>query len=110
MVLLPEYIDLLNALSNIAQRVAQGPMHLPKGAGGNPAFDRFIRNLLMGARMYGGSWTNYRSKDQTWKGTLLDALKILKKYLPPRFFPPGELGRSVEHIKRKLWNHIERAR
>jgi hypothetical protein len=108
-ILLPKYIDLLEGLSGAARRAAQKPMHPPKGAGGNPAFDRFIESLLMAPRMSGGSsWTNYRSTDGLWKGTLLEALGILKKYLPPRFFPPGELGRSVEHIRKKLNDHIKR--
>jgi len=110
-ILLPKYIDLLAGLSSAARRAAQKPMHLPKGAGGNPAFDRCIESLLMAPRMSGGgSWTNYRSTDGIWKGTLLEALGILEKYLPPRFFPSGELGRSVEHIRKKLGDHIRRAR
>jgi hypothetical protein len=111
MVLLPQYIDLFHALSSAAQRAAQRPMHVPKGAGGNPAFDSFIEDLLMAARMCGGgSWTNYRSADGTWTGTLLEALGILKQYLPQqRFFPTGKLGRSVEHIRKKLDDHIQKA-
>ena len=109
-VLIPEYIDLLNALSGAAQRAEKKPMHVPKGAGGNPAFDEFIEDLLMAARMLGGHWTNYRLRDQTWTGTLLETLRILEKYLPNNFFPPGELGRSVEHIRKKLGDHIRRAR
>ena len=109
MVLLPRYIDLLDALSRAAQRAACKPMHVPKGAGGNWAFDNFINDLVMTARMLGGSWTNYRSRDDTWKGTLLEALRILEKYLPRDFFPPGMLGRSVEHIRKKLADHIRRA-
>ena len=108
-ILLPKYIDLLEGLSSAARRAAQKPMRLPKGAGGNPAFDDFIENLLMAARSSGGRWTNYRSTDGTWKGTLLEALSVLKKYLPRKFFPPGELGRSVEHIRKKLGDHIQRA-
>jgi len=108
-ILLPKYIDLLEGLSSAAQRAAQKPMHPPKGAGGNPAFDYFIEDLLMVARARGGSWTNYRLTDQTWRGTLLEALGILKKYLPQQFFPSGELGRSVEHIRKKLKDHIKKA-
>ena len=111
MVLLPEYVILLEALNTAAQRAAGKTISFPRGAGGNPAFDMFIEDLLMIARMHGGSWTNYRSKDQSWAGTLLKALEILKKYLPHSgFFPPGELGRSVEHIRNKLNQHIARSR
>jgi hypothetical protein len=63
----------------------------------------------MAVRMGGGSWTNYRARDGTWKGTLLEALGLLKKYLPEKFFPTGELGRSVEHIRKKLADDIRRA-
>ena len=108
MVLLPEYIDLLDTLSSAAQRAKQKPMHVPKGAGGNWAFDNFIEDLVMAARMGGGSWTIYRSRDDTWKGTLLEALGLLEKYLPEKFFPTVKLGRSVEHIRKKLADHIRR--
>jgi len=78
----------------------------PKGAGRNPAFDIFIQNLLMAARQRQGSWTNYRNANQTWTGSLLRALEILKPYLPRDFFPGGELGRTVEHVRNKLKAHI----
>jgi hypothetical protein len=108
---LPEYIVLLDALKTASQRAVGKPIYSPRGAGGNPAFDMFIEQLLLTARMHGGSWTNYRSKDQSWTGTLLKALEILKRYLPQSgFFPPGELGRSVEHIRNKLDEHIARFR
>jgi hypothetical protein len=109
MVLIPKYIGLLDTLSGAAQHAQHRPRHMPKGAGGNPAFDYFIEDLLMTARMLGGHWTNYRSIDGAWKGTLLDTLGILKKYLPEDFFPPGDLGRSVEHIRKKLKDHIQKA-
>jgi hypothetical protein len=108
-ILLPEYIELLSALSDAAERAVRRPMNMKKGAGGNPAFDCFIRSLVMAARMFGGKWTNYRQDDQTWCGTLLDALEILKKYLPQGFFPPGEIGGSIDHIRNKLNKSIDRA-
>jgi hypothetical protein len=110
-VLLPQYIDLLHGLSSAAQRGAQKPMHVPKGAGGNWAFDNFIEDLVMTARTGGGSWTNYKARDGIWTGTLLEALTILKEYVPRRgFFPNGVVGRSVEHIRKKLADHIQRGR
>jgi hypothetical protein len=109
MILLPQFIELLHGLNSAAQRAAEEPIHVQKGAGGNPAFDAFIESLVMSARMLGGKWTIYRSRDDTWTGTLLEALQILKKYLPQNFFPKGKLGRSVEHIRKKLNKHIERA-
>ena len=103
-----ECIDLLEALSVAAQRgaVSVKTRRGPKGAGRNPAFDIFIQNLLMAARQRQGSWTNYRNANQTWTGSLLRALEILKPYLPRDFFPGGELGRTVEHVRNKLKAHI----
>jgi hypothetical protein len=108
---LPEYMVLLEALNTAAQRAVDKPISFPRGAGGNPAFDMFIEQLLITTRMHGGRWTNYRSKDQSWTGTLLKGLEILKRYLPQSgFLPPGDLGRSVEHIRKKLDEHIARSR
>jgi hypothetical protein len=56
--------------------------------------------------MRGGRWTNYRSADGVWTGSLLKALDVLKPYLPEKFFPPGDAGRSVENIRNKLAKHI----
>jgi hypothetical protein len=109
MVQLPEYLRLLDALTTSAQRAVRKPISSPRGAGGNPAFDRFIQQLLMGASMHGGRLSNFRSADQTWTGTLLKAVEILRKYLPrAQFFPPGELGRAVDHVRDKLRKHIAR--
>jgi len=107
MILLPEYISLLDVLSDAAQRAARKAIHEPRGAGGNPAFDIFIQHLLMAARQRGGSWTNYRAADETWNGTLLKAVGLLEKYLPRKFFPAGQLGRSIEHIRTKLGDHMK---
>jgi hypothetical protein len=110
MILLPEYVNLLNALSDAAQRAATLPKSKrgSKGAGGNPAFDLFVQALLMAARQRGGDWTIYRSADQRWTGSLLTALEILRPYLPLGFFPSGALGRSVEHIRKKFRVYITR--
>jgi hypothetical protein len=108
---LPKYMVLLDALNTAAQQSVDKPISFPRGAGGNPAFDMFIEDLLMIARMHGKRWTNYRSEDGSWTGTLLQGLEILKKYLPQSgFFPPGELGRSVEHVRNKLDQHIAKSR
>jgi hypothetical protein len=105
---LPECIGMLEGLSVAAQRGAASvkTRRGPKGAGRNPAFDIFIQNLLMAARQRQGSWTNYRNANQTWTGSLLQALEILKPYLPRDLFPRGELGRAVEHVRNKLKVHI----
>jgi hypothetical protein len=108
MVLLPECIDLIDVLSEAARRAALLPTAKrgPKGAGGNPAFDLFVQSLLMAARQRRGYWTNYRSAGGAWKGSLLSALEILRPYLPHRFFPSGELGRSIDHIRKKFKHYI----
>jgi hypothetical protein len=108
LVLIPQFRSLLDALEIAASRAAADYVSKrgPKGAGGNPAFNRVIEMLHFAAWQRGGDWTNYRSADGQWTGTLLDALSILKPYLPSKLFPPGELGRSIDHIKTKLRKHI----
>jgi hypothetical protein len=59
----------------------------------------------MAARQRNGNWTVSRTGG-SWGGTLLQALDILKKYLPRDFFPGGELGRAAEHARNKLNKHI----
>jgi hypothetical protein len=105
---LPEYLTILGALNTSAQRAASKPIpSTRRGAGGNPAFDTFIEQLLMAARMHGGKWTNYRSANQEWTGTLLKAVEILRKYLPQQQFFPSGVGRAVDHIRDKLSKHID---
>jgi len=106
---LPEYMVMLDALNTAAQRAVDKPISFPRGAGGNPAFDMFIEQLLITTQMHGGHWTIYRSTDQRWAGNLLQGLKILEKYLPQMgFLPPGDLGRPVEHIREKLFKELAR--
>jgi hypothetical protein len=110
--LLPQYISSLNHLSDAARRAAMAVTSKrgPKGAGANFAFDLFIQGLLITARQHYGGWTLYRSKDRTWRGSLLTALIILKNYLPRNFFPPGDLGTSIDHIKTKFYRYIAKNR
>jgi hypothetical protein len=106
--LLPEYVLCLKQLGDAAQRTAGSVKSKrgPKGAGGNFAFNLFVESLLMAAWQRGGDWTVGRHKDGTWRGTLLEALAILKPYLPGGFFPGGDLGRAVEHIRMQFGKHI----
>ncbi|MCS3498671.1 hypothetical protein M2189_002370 [Bradyrhizobium japonicum] len=97
----PELLDLLHAAATSA-RTLSVPKRGPKGAGGNQAFDVFIEQLNIAAYVRDGRWSVHRATDGTWKGSILEALQLLKPYLPARFFPPGELGRSVDHILGKL--------
>ena len=106
-ILLPEYIELLDGLSVAAERAAKRQIYSPRGAGGNPAFDKFIQQLLMTARLHGGGDLKvYRKVDGEWGGSLMDALRTLERYLPPGLVAGG---RSVEHIKNELMASIKRA-
>jgi hypothetical protein len=106
--LIPEYIRILENLTAAAEAAEKRvrPKKGPKGAGGNPAFDRFIESLEMQARQRNRKWTIYRSCDGTWSGTLLEAVRILKPYLPSGFLPNPDPGRSIENIRSKLKTHI----
>jgi hypothetical protein len=82
----------------------------PTGAGGNLFFDIFVKNLHEIAYMTGGKWTHYRDPTSPgkieWCGTLLQAIEILRPYLPARgFFPEADLGRCLEHVREKLKHH-----
>jgi hypothetical protein len=35
-----------------------------------------------------------------------EAVMILKPHLPKNFLPRGEVGRAIEHIRKKLTDHI----
>jgi hypothetical protein len=104
LILVPEFEVLLDALAEAASEATRGlpSKRGPKGAGGNPAFDMFVEMLLKAAWQRRGRWTNYKLANGKWTGSLLEALEILKPYLPTGFFPRTELGRSIEHIKRKF--------
>lgn len=110
--LLPECVVCLNELDKAAERASDSliPRRGPKGAGGNFAFDLVVQDLLIVALVRKGNWTNSRAKDGEWVGTFLDALTILKPYLPPGLFPHGELGRAVEHVRTKFNKHIAKNR
>ena len=93
-IFLPEYAAILQTLVTAAKT---GAASLPSRRGPKPltrksAFDVFVENLYFAARQRRGHWTVYRSADQTYTGTLLQALSILKRYLPRDFIPARELG------------------
>ena len=102
--LIPQIERMLDALGTAASRAADDHISKrgPKGVAGSPAFDEVIRMLYFAAWQRGGDWTNYRSADGRWTGTLLDALVILKPYLPSNFLQSEDRGRSIANIKRKL--------
>jgi hypothetical protein len=101
---LREYIAVLGKL-NDAAKGGSSSVKTKRGQR-NLAFNQFVEGLLMAAEQRRGHWTIYRAADQEWTGTLLEALTILQQYLPPQFFPDGELGRSIEHVRSKLEKHI----
>jgi hypothetical protein len=101
---LREYIAVLGKL-NDAAKGGSSSVKTKRGQR-NLAFNQFVEGLLMAAEQRRGHWTIYRAVDQEWTGTLLEALTILQLYLPPQFFPEGELGRSAEHVRSKLEKHI----
>jgi hypothetical protein len=105
---LPDYQNALLELAKAADAKIQVIVSKrgPKGAGGNMAFDFFIQGLHMAALMFGGKWTISRSVDGSWKGTYLEALKILTPYLPRGLLPIADIGRSIEHVRKRLTDHI----
>jgi hypothetical protein len=105
--LLPKYIELLDGLGVAAQQAAKRQIYSPRGAGGNPAFDMLIQQLQMASRMHGGKFLKvYRSRDDKWVGSLMDALEILKGCLPQWLVT----GRSVDHINKKFMDSIKTRR
>jgi hypothetical protein len=112
LILFPEWTDLLDLLASAASSAEQrlNPKRGRKpAAGGNFAFDTFVRQLLMAPRQWSRRWSLYRCPDGTYKGTLLEAIAILRPYLPDKLFPQNvNLGRSVQHIRKKLNDHIAR--
>jgi hypothetical protein len=78
----------------------------PKGTGGNPAFDAFVKDLLDAARKSGGRLTHGRdayANKPAWKGTLLQAMEILRLHLPKdRFFPAGNIGYALERVSKRF--------
>jgi hypothetical protein len=78
----------------------------PRGTGGNPAFDTFMGRMDEIAAATQSRWTLTRvtySDEPEWEGTLLQALIILRPYLPPiGFFPDPNmsLGSAIERARR----------
>jgi hypothetical protein len=109
--LIPHYVQVLESLSEAASRAVQRAKSTsgPKGASGSPAFNPFIESLLLAAWQRGGHWTIFRSADGTWRGSLLEAVELLKPYLPEGFLPQAELGRSIEHIRKKFKDYTTKS-
>jgi hypothetical protein len=110
--LIPDCLELLDRVNNAASKAADRAKSKrgPKGTAGSPAFGSFIESLQMAAWQLRGHWTISRKADGSWTGTFLQAIEILKPCLPADFLPHGELGRAVEHIRKKLKDHTTKNR
>jgi hypothetical protein len=76
----------------------------PRGAGGNPAFDNFVKRLYEIVPQAGGRpWThNPKSHGDGWSGTLMQALELLRPYLPESgFFPKAKLGFVLQRLAKR---------
>jgi len=108
--MLPELIDLFQTLGEAAERAAAKSQRAREKL----ALDILVQNLYMAARQHGGYWTISRATNQiTYRGPLLEALEILKEYLPKGMLPAtkhGRLnGRAIEYALEKLKKHIKGA-
>jgi hypothetical protein len=112
MILIPESLEFADLVNDAACRAAEHAKSKrgPKGAAGSPAFGPFIESLQMAAWQRRGDWTNFRSADGSWTGSFLQAVGILKPYLPVDFLPRGDIGRAIEHVRKKLKDHIAKNR
>jgi hypothetical protein len=110
---LTDYRSMLETLITVASKTHQDATDLfrkrrgrPMGAGGNPAFDEFVKNLYEAARKSGGRWTLSRdpiAPRPKWTGTLSEGLEILRPYLPPeKFFPAAKLGFVLERLSKRF--------
>ena len=73
----------------------------PKGTGGSLAFDVFVQRVFETARRTGGHWTHMRNTSRDgpeWKGSLSQALRLLRPHLPANFFPKVKLGHALERL------------
>ena len=107
----PDIVAIVEAIADAAQRAKSMVAKRGRGRSGtNRAFDQLIESLFVAAWQRRGDWTVYRIADQTWTGTLLEALDILKQYLPAGIFPSSELGRAAEDARDSLKEHIAKNR
>ena len=77
----------------------------PKGTGGSLVFDLFVQRLFEIARRTGGQWTHTRNTSRDgpeWKGSLSQALRLLRPHLPANFFPKVKLGHALERLAKRF--------
>jgi len=113
-ILYPDIVAIVEAIGEAAQRAKSLVAKRGRGRSGtNRAFDQLIESLFNAAWQRSGDWTVYRTADpqkEDWTGTLLEALAILKQYLPAGIFPSSELGRAAEDARDNLKEHIAKNR
>jgi hypothetical protein len=75
----------------------------PRSVGRNQAFVTLVWRLDRIAEMTGGAWTLRRDRiDGNYEGTFLEALNVLRPYLPTMVWPKAKLfGRVVEHMRKR---------
>ena len=94
---LPELMDLFQTLGEAAQRAAAKPQ---RRASAKVALKILVQSLYVAAEQRGGRLTVFeatnKATNKAYSGSLLQALEILKKYLPEKMFPRGHInGRSI---------------
>ena len=88
------------AIGAISDNIKKGR---PRGTTGRKVFDIFIERLFTAIKIAGGKCDELKISKMTGKGprkgSLLDAVELLRPYLPQaKFFPVGDLGRALERI------------
>ena len=113
-ILYPDIVAIVEAIGEAAQRAKSLVAKRGRSRSGtNRAFDELIESLFNAAWQRRGDWTVYRTsnrKKEPWTGTMLEALDILKQYLPAGIFPASELGRAAEDARDSLKEHIAKNR
>jgi hypothetical protein len=85
------------AISKLQENVREGRR---SGSTNRAAFDVFAYTLFLAAKTAGGELKISKAVDGLRKGTYLDAIELLRPYLPKsNFFPAvDDLGRTLERI------------
>ena len=100
------YPDCMEALERLGRAVrscrelARRPSHRPHGI--QTRFDVLVWTLFSAAKLHGGQLKIYKSGE--WRGSLLDAVHLLKPILPSGLVPAAKLGDTLGRIA-KLARH-----
>ena len=113
-ILYPDIVKIVEGIGDAAQRAKSLVAKRGRSRKGtNRAFDQLIESLFNAAWQRYGDWTVYRTADpqkKEWTGTLLEALAVLKPYLPAGILPSSKLGRAAEDARDNLKEHIAKNR